>query len=318
MKYEECKRVKNIARVLTMVLAGSVLAGCGVTAGNTTTGRDASFSGMANVTGTKRALMVGINKYKQPGSDLRGCVNDIDDVKANMLAPEGFKAGDITTLTDYDATREAILTGLKQLVASGKSGDFLFFHYSGHGSQVRDTNGDEPDGMDEIICPTDLSYGNGGFRNGIVDDEIQTILGGLKPGVGFLMVSDSCNSGTIDSFGKNGMEKPRGITLNPNLVNQTPMIVSLAKMKTYKARMAAGKYHVLTGCQDDQTSADAYINRRYNGALSFYMIETYKKDGNTQNYGSWHSNTVAAIAKNGYDQRPNLVGPKASTIFSLL
>lgn len=308
--------MKKFARVLTVVLAGSVLAGCGVNAGNTAMSRGSgAFGAMSEVTGTKRALMVGINKYMQPGSDLRGCVNDVEDVKAKMLAPEGFKASDIVTITDKQATRQAILNGLQQLVASGKAGDFLYFHYSGHGAQVRDTNGDEPDGMDEILCPTDLSYGNGGFRNAIIDDEIQTILGGLKPGVGFLMVSDSCNSGTID---RNRNVTTRGLDLGPNLVNQTPMLVNTTKMKTYQSRLAAGQYHVLTGCQDDQTSADAYINGRFNGALTFYMIDTYQKGGKTQNYGSWHSNTVAAIAKNGYDQRPNLIGPKGATIFSLL
>lgn len=31
----------------------------------------------------------------------------------------------------------------------------LFFHYSGHGSQKADYTGDEDDGMDETILPTD-------------------------------------------------------------------------------------------------------------------------------------------------------------------
>jgi len=308
--------VKNIARVLTMVLAGSVLAGCGVSAGNTAMGRDASpFSGMANATGTKRAFLVGINKYMQPGSDLRGCVNDINDVKAQMLSAEGFKASDIVTLTDKAATRQAMLDGLRALVAAGQPGDFLYFHYSGHGAQIRDTNGDEPDGMDEILCPTDLSYGNGGFRNAIVDDEIQTILGGLKPGVGFLFVSDSCNSGTIDRLPNT---VARGLDFDPNWVNQTPMLVNTTRMKAYQARLAAGKYHVLTGCQDDQTSADAYINGRYNGAMTYYMLDSYKKGGKNQSYGEWHKTMVNSIAKNGYDQRPNLVGPASAKIFNIL
>lgn len=311
--------MKNIVRWMTLVLAGSVLAGCGVSAGPSALDRDSSpFGAMARSTGTKRALMVGINKYMEPGSDLRGCVNDVVDVKAQMLAPEGFSEGNIVTLLDRQATREGILGGLKRLVAAGQPGDFLYFHYSGHGAQVRDTNGDEPDGLDEILCPTDLRTTSKGFANAILDDEIQTILGGLKPGVGFLMVSDSCNSGTIDAFGNGTPNKVRGLSLNPNLVNLTPPVVDTTKMKAYQARVKAGKYHVLTGCQDDQTSADAYINRRYNGALTFYMLDTYKKGGRTQTYGEWHSNTVKAIARNGYDQRPNLIGPTGAKIFGIL
>lgn len=308
--------MKNIARVMTLVLAGSILAGCGVSAGNTTLGRDAkNFSGMANVTGTKRAFLVGINKYIQPGNDLRGCVNDIIDVKNQMLAPQGFKDENIVMLTDKAATRQAMLDGLRALVASGKPGDFLYFHYSGHGAQVRDTNGDEPDGMDEILCPADIAYGNGGFKNVIVDDEIESILGGLKPGVGFLFVSDSCNSGTID---RNRDVLVRGINLNPNWTNLTPMQVNTTLMKTFKARVNAGKYHVITGCQDDQTSADAYINGRYNGAMTYYMLDAYKKGGKDQTYGELHKTLLNSIIRNGYTQRPNLIGPSNAKIFSIL
>lgn len=310
--------MKSIAKLMTLVVAGSVLAGCGVPVGTTTMDRGSSnFSGLAKASGTKRALLVGINLYQMPGANLRGCVNDINDVKAQMLPAEGFNASNIVTVTDRQATRANILNSLQQLVAAGQPGDFLYFHYSGHGAQVRDTNGDEPDGLDEILCPTDLASGNGGFRNAILDDEIQTILGGLKPGVGFLMVSDSCNSGTIDKFGSKTF-KPRGLTLNPNLVNQTPVIFDAKLNATYESRLRGGKYHVLTGCQDDQTSADAYINGRYNGAMTYYMLDTYKKGGKSQSYGDWHKNMVSSIAKNGYDQRPNLVGNPGAKIFSIL
>lgn len=40
-------------------------------------------------------------------------------------------------------------------VYSLKAGDSLFFHYSGHGGQQKDTNGDEESGMDDTLVPVD-------------------------------------------------------------------------------------------------------------------------------------------------------------------
>jgi hypothetical protein len=80
-------------------------------------------------------------------------------------------------LSDKRATKKAILEGLKALIAKGGTGDTLVFHYSGHGSQVRCTEGDElADGLDEIICPWDFDW-DGTF---IKDDDFATLFEGLK------------------------------------------------------------------------------------------------------------------------------------------
>lgn len=307
--------MKSIALVVTSVLAVSMLAGCGRPVSTVSVDRDATA--WAKTTGTKRAFLVGINKYMMPGSDLRGCVNDINDAQAKMLAPQGFK--NVAVLTDKQATRAAILSGLSNLVKSSQPGDFLYFQYSGHGAQVDDKNGDEQDGQDEILCPTDLKVANGTFQNAILDDEIQTILGQLKPGVGMLFVSDSCNSGTVDRLpmAVSNNTKPRAFNMPAHAQNLTPVLANASSMKAYQSRVRGGNYVLISGCQDDQTSADAYINGRYNGALTYYLLDTYVKGGLGQTYGTWHKNMVAAIAENGYDQRPNLVGSANAKIFSI-
>ena len=60
--------------------------------------------------------------------------------------------------------------------------DSLFLHYSGHGGQTFDMNGDEEDGQDEFICPVDhKTAGN------IVDDELKALLSEHLPeGVRFV------------------------------------------------------------------------------------------------------------------------------------
>lgn len=141
----------------------------------------------------KRALLVGINKYKIPGVDLNGCVNDVTNIRNILLRYFGFNAVDIRVLVDERATRENILSRIKWLVNKAADGDSLLFHYSGHGSQVADRDGDElKDKMDEILCPHDMDW-DGNF---IKDDDLGKVFENLPSGVNLEVLLDSCHSGT--------------------------------------------------------------------------------------------------------------------------
>ena len=139
----------------------------------------------------KRALLIGINKYQIAGADLRGCVNDVNDLSAALIEFCGFKKGDITVLIDDKATKKAMQAGIKALVRDSKKGDVALMHYSGHGSNVPDDNGDEADGRDEILCPNNLDW-NDPFR----DDWLRTTFDGIRAGVSFTVIMDCCHSGT--------------------------------------------------------------------------------------------------------------------------
>ena len=126
-----------------------------------------------------RALLVGINRYRLPGSDLQGCVNDVTNVRDVLLKYFGFKVKDIRVLADDRATRAGILKRLEWLVKKATAGDRLLFHFSGHGSQIRDRNGDElKDRMDEILCPHDMDW-DGSY---IMDDDLEALFSGLPEG----------------------------------------------------------------------------------------------------------------------------------------
>ena len=106
----------------------------------------------------RRAVLIGVNKYKVPGADLRGCVNDVRNLQGVLTTYYGFAAKDIVTLTDYAATKTAMEKAIAKLVSGAEKGDVLLLHYSGHGSNVPDDDGDEADKRDEILCPTDLDW----------------------------------------------------------------------------------------------------------------------------------------------------------------
>ncbi|CAE7076486.1 unnamed protein product [Rhizoctonia solani] len=119
-------------------------------------------------TGRKKALSIGINYFGQQG-ELRGCINDSNNICAFLTGQFGYKKDDIVQLVD-DATdprkmptRDNILQAMQWLVRDAKPNDSLFFHYSGHGGQTKDLDGDEADGYDEV--PLD-SFGN--FVNRVI------------------------------------------------------------------------------------------------------------------------------------------------------
>lgn len=138
----------------------------------------------------RRALVVGIDGYPDPYR-LNGCVADAH-AWGDVLAARKFA---VEMLTDASATQLGILGALLGMVQDARPGDVLAFVYSGHGTTLRDLDGDERDGRDEALCPVD--FPNGRF---IVDDDIRHILTQLPIGVGMTCVMDCCHSGSITRF----------------------------------------------------------------------------------------------------------------------
>jgi len=153
---------------------------------------------LSRCTGRKRALCIGIN-YTGQNSQLDGCVSDAKNMCRFLIDRLGFRSRDIIRLTD-DArdprnvpTRLNILGAMRWLVRGARKHDSLFFHYSGHGSQVRDRNGDELGGYDEVIFPIDYSQ-----AGAIVDDELHhNLVKPLPQGCRLTAIFDSCHSGSI-------------------------------------------------------------------------------------------------------------------------
>jgi len=118
----------------------------------------------------------------------------------------GFKPDDIRIITDKNPrdlpTKENILGAMRELVRDAEPHDSFFLYFSGHGTQVKDMNGDERDGLDECICAMDWR-GNGeppyeDTPGLIIDDVIHEIL--VKPlplQCRLTAVIDACHSGTV-------------------------------------------------------------------------------------------------------------------------
>jgi len=222
----------------------------------------------------KKALLVGINKYKpELGADLQGCVNDVETMHSILTNKYGFMPENIRTIVDERATRQGILDRLKWLLDGAKAGDELVFHYSGHGSQVRDRDGDElEDQLDEILCPHDLDW-----DNPLTDDILAAMFKQLPKGVYLTMICDACHSGTM-SRSINPMRQARNI-LPPFDIRSRSLGQILPKNKMGKKQTEGPQNHVLlSGCKDSQTSADAYIDGKRQGAFTWSLATAIREN----------------------------------------
>jgi hypothetical protein len=262
----------------------------------------------------KKAFIVGINKYLQRGNDLRGCVNDAENVYHALIDLYKFNPDNIRVLTDARATKNAILERLNWLVKDTQPGDELVFHCSSHGSQIRDRDGDElGDGLDEILIPFDLDW-----NNPLKDDDLAAIFKQVTEGANLTMICDTCHSATMNREllpPGCGCEKDNHVYKKPRFISPPFDIACRSIGRDLSVHVVGSKgaieepqRHVLiAGCRDDQTSADAYINRKYQGALTWALTSLIRTTPNI----TW--NQVIEIVRNelsnnGYSQVPQLSG----------
>ena len=261
----------------------------------------------------KHALLVGINNYSKI-NDLQGCINDVTNVRSILKTYFGYTNSDIRVLTDDRATKKNILDRLEKMVIDSKSGDSLIFHFSGHGSQIRDREGDElNDHMDELICPCDMNWDDG-F---ITDDMLRAILDQLPKGVKMEILLDSCHSGTgTREFGPGSFEGFGESCFANDRYARPPVDIEcriqgdedkLKPVRAFRTDTEIILNHVLwAGCKDNQTSADAEIEGRYNGAFSYYFCKHIRESRGIITRSELHTRVRNSLAYNHYSQIPQL------------
>lgn len=273
-----------------------------------------------------KAVLVGVNKYKMEGADLNGCVNDVTNVRDVLLNYFGFQVEEIRVITDKRATKKAIIERLIWLVKGAQKGDRLVFHFSGHGSQIRDRDGDElKDHMDEILCPHDMDWDS---KTYLVDDELRRIFSGISKGVILEVLLDSCYSGTATRQILALEKLPRKLAMKPRFlpppvdmrcrvdgdlpVQQLFRWDQAGNSRKKGNPTALSMDHVLfSGCKDNQTSADAEINGTYNGAFTYYFCKHLRDTKGNLARAELIKRVPASLKYEDFDQVPQLEGPKA-------
>jgi metacaspase-1 len=231
------------------------------------------------------SIHIGLNAvdpdhYQGWSGPLKGCENDANDMAA-IAKKQGFDP--IHMLLTQEATSQALLDAIDDAAANLQSGDILFLTNSSHGGQVPDTNNDETDDeYDETWCTYDRQ---------VIDDELYARWQRFRPGVRIVVLSDSCHSGTVLKLVPDFLN-PAAVA---NVVEGAPddknelegvmkamreeraMAVYEANKDLYdRVQREAGPSEtadvgasiiLISGCQDNQTSADGAKNGLFTETL---------------------------------------------------
>jgi len=233
---------------------------------------------------TNRALIIAISDYPiENGWDETHAVNDCELV-IPMLKANGYKQYDITTLLNEQATRKNIVKELTRLVEKSKTQDHIYIHFSGHGQQMADDNGDEPDGLDEAFIPYDAYYryvpGKYEGENHLRDDKLEQLIDQIRLKVGkngnVMVVLDACHSGT----GTRMIEEDdyvRGTSYIFAPTDFEPKEVTFHL--NFKTGDRLSPITVFSACQPDELNYEYKkgLPPAYYGSLSFFFCQTIKE-----------------------------------------
>jgi metacaspase-1 len=261
------------------------------------------------------SLHIGLNAvdpkhYGGWSGPLAACEFDANDMAA-IAASRGMT---VTKLLTRQATRKAVLGALRKAAKALKSGDLFFLSYSGHGGQVADASGDEPDKQDETWCLYDAQ---------LIDDELYFELAGFADGVRILVLSDSCHSGTVTRArpappppGTRIKLMPPDVALRVYEQHQTfydalqrdvakaagrasledpdAVLATLAvqggRVQSIARRLRAAVI-LIAGCQDNQTALDG----DHNGAFTGQLRRVWNNGKFAGSHAQWHAQIVAGM-----------------------
>ncbi len=269
----------------------------------------------------KKAVLVGINDYRS--APLRGCLNDVIVMQQILTKKFHFDNKGIVILTDQEATKRNIIASIKWLTQNVDEDDSIVFHYSGHGSQVSvddRTSTDEIDGRDEILCPFDLDW-----NDPLRDHELGALFKKVPKSCNTLIVLDNCHSGSGLRGNSNNDDEDvvnrflpppiSNVLSNPSVIVKEDLSFDFPKPKDdpratrypfLNETAEQGGAILLAGCQENQTSADAWINNRYQGAMTYALAYTLSQ----ANYDITYEDLIKRINdfmdRAGYTQNPQL------------
>lgn len=210
-------------------------------------------------TGNYKALLVGIN-YKGTSYELKGCINDVQNI-TQYLVSQNISADKMCILTDdtdIKPTKNNIINYFTKLLTDAKSGDQLVFFYSGHGSTIVNTSiNKDVEPLDDVLITID--------SNCIIDDDLNEIIQkNLKPNVKLFVLFDCCHSGTM-----------LDLRYNFPVDDTKPGIIIDNSSENTKSNV-----FYISGCKDDQTSMETFINSKTQGALTWAFLEAVKQNNN--------------------------------------
>jgi hypothetical protein len=241
-----------------------------------------------NTSSVKCGLVIGINYENDGAAKLNGCIEDTKNIVTFLKNKCGYQDSDIQLLTDNTAmkpTKQNIINSINMLVKRVKETQAkeVWFSYSGHGSYLSCYSSvEEKDNQDEALVPLDYN------QSGLIRDDVlyEILVKQLPLDCHLFSIIDACHSGTA-------LDLPYLYRLDSGVKEQ-------------RQPEKLANIFKLSGCRDNQTSADAYIQGKYQGALTFSFLKCM--DDLDYNFTPKHlvQRCKHYLSSNNYPQIPTL------------
>ena len=294
-----------LAFVLSALGPGSFF---GKAAGNTMRSEVAAESHGASPVGTptKLALLVGINNYEYADRipRLAGSLNDVEDIRQVLIGKFEFLPENILVLKDSEATHAGIMNAIQNhLIAKTHAGDIVVFHYSGHGSQMKDPTGKMINGLDETIVPYDSRDPEGKVFD-ISGAELHAVLAQLAAKTKNLtFILDSCHSGTLVRGAR-----VRSIPADSRI---------LPSQKTTERGLNPNdggtslKFAFISAATSNESAFEYFSEGKDHGSLTYFLTRQLRSASAGATYRDVMDSVTSNVTANYPTQHPSLEGAEA-------
>jgi len=252
----------------------------------------------------KKALLIGIDYVNNPEHYLKGCINDIIVVRNMLIDAYDYEQSDIIIMRDDSGdfiapTKSNIMNQLNDLISQSENLEEIWFHYSGHGSQLQTQNSE----MRDIIIPSNYQ------EEGVIQDaELFLLIQQISNNCRTIMIFDCCHSGSICDMPWTFEYTITDCTATHTIVTHTNNVI-----------MSNKNIYVFSGCRDNQTSADS-INTldQAVGAFSNALVESLRASRHNISIMDLYKNTCIFLFKNGYSQNPVLSSSTKTPMYVIM
>jgi metacaspase-1 len=272
----------------------------------------------------KKALIITIGKYQEGnGWDELSAGADLILMK-ETFKNQGFLASNILTISESNATKKGIVGKVEELINLAQKGDKIVIHFSGHGQQLQDLNGDENDRLDEAIVPYDAPskiQANYHGEKHIIDDEIHEWIIRLKAKIGseghLLLILDSCHSGTA-SRGKSIVRGGKSAIIFNDKYLKVKYLED-NKSDFYEDKIIEkqpAKFVMFTGAAASQQNHQmALEGGKQIGSLSYSVAVAFQKMSKGDSYESLFARVRDVMHERRLAQTPTIEGDKNVEVF---
>lgn len=277
-----------------------------------------------SVSAEKIALIIAVGDYPQESGWRKiNSSNDVSIIRQTLIN-QGFAEKDIAVLKEMQATRQGILQAIEKLYNRTKKGSIVYFHFSGHGQQIVDDNGDEVDGLDEAIVPFDAGmryeFCQAKGANHIRDDLIGVLIDKIRKKIGpegdMIVVFDACHSGTATR----GIGVSRGTDLIFGPPGHLPVPTGNIRLKQgyYEPTGAAylSPIVIFSGSSATEQNYEYTFDNVSYGSLSFAMSRVMNQMKPDMTYRAVFSKVQNLMSSMVPRQNPQLEGSADRILFA--